>query len=109
MFNGYLIKFSWQSCHFTTVPKDFQEIFHLIFLFLFLFLSHLCVDHVATSLSEKSKTRCLWTSSNTLLIADQLLFTFPGYSNPLATQVLFQLIVQLENQLKGKQQKRKNW
>lgn len=42
-------------------------------------------------------------------IADQLLFTFAGYSNPLAIQVfLFQLIVQLENQLKGKQQKKKN-
>jgi len=43
------------------------------------------------------------------LIADQLFFTFPGYSKPLATQIfLFQLIVQLENELKSKQQRRKN-
>lgn len=44
------------------------------------------------------------------LIADQMFFTFPGCSNPLATQVcLFQHVLQLENQLKGKVQKRKNW
>lgn len=37
------------------------------------------------------------------LIADQMLFTFPGYSNSLATQIcFFQHILQLKSQLKGK-------
>lgn len=66
------------------------------------------MDHVATSLSEKGKMSMDKLKQS--LIADQLLLTFPGYSNPFTTRVfLFQLIVQMETQPKGKQQKRKNW
>lgn len=111
LLNGYLMETSWQPYHFTTAPKDFQEnipvsvgglwLFYCCFVVglggavvVFLFLCHLCVDHMATSLSKKSKVRCLWTSSSTV-IANQLLFPFPSYSNPLATQVsLGQHIVQ---------------
>lgn len=41
MFNGYLIKLSWQSCHFTTVPKDFQEKIPFSFSFLISFFKAL--------------------------------------------------------------------
>lgn len=102
-FNGYLIKLSWQSCHFTRVPKDFWDNIPFSPSFLVPFLKPLMCGSCGNQPELEKQDLMSVDKLKHSLIADQMFFTFPGCSNPLAIQVcLFQHTLQLENQLKAK-------